>query len=90
MSVAGGLPRSVQRAVVHHCDAFQIFAKNGNQSDGWRTETPWCNTTTRLATATFPMSRSKDALQAVADRTTVGAVIVFSELALAASSRKVH
>ena len=31
-----------------------------------------------LATATFPMSRSKDALQAVADRTAVGAVIVFN------------
>jgi deoxyribonuclease IV len=33
MSVAGGLPRAVERAVVHGCEAFQIFAKNGNQ---WR------------------------------------------------------
>jgi deoxyribonuclease IV len=33
MSVAGGLPRSVERAVLHRCDAFQIFAKNANQ---WR------------------------------------------------------
>ncbi len=31
MSVAGGLPRAVERAVVHRCDAFQIFAKNANQ-----------------------------------------------------------
>jgi deoxyribonuclease-4 len=33
MSVAGGLPRAVQRAVVHRCDALQIFAKNASQ---WR------------------------------------------------------
>jgi deoxyribonuclease-4 len=33
MSVAGGLPRAVERAVVHGCDALQIFAKNANQ---WR------------------------------------------------------
>ena len=33
MSVAGGLPRAVDRAVVHRCDAFQIFSKNANQ---WR------------------------------------------------------
>ncbi len=33
MSVAGGLPRSVERAVVHGCDALQIFAKNASQ---WR------------------------------------------------------
>jgi len=33
MSVAGGLPRAVERAVVHRCDALQIFAKNANQ---WR------------------------------------------------------
>ena len=33
MSVAGGLPLAVERAVAHRCDAFQIFAKNGNQ---WR------------------------------------------------------
>jgi len=33
MSVAGGLPRSVERAIVHRCDAFQIFTKNANQ---WR------------------------------------------------------
>ena len=33
MSVAGGLPRAVQRAVAHACDAFQIFTKNANQ---WR------------------------------------------------------
>ena len=33
MSVAGGLPRSVERAVAHRCEAFQIFAKNASQ---WR------------------------------------------------------
>jgi deoxyribonuclease-4 len=33
MSVAGGLPRAVERAVAHGCEAFQIFAKNANQ---WR------------------------------------------------------
>jgi deoxyribonuclease IV len=33
MSVAGGLPRAVDRAIVHGCEAFQIFAKNANQ---WR------------------------------------------------------
>ena len=33
MSVAGGLPNAVERAVVHGCEALQIFAKNANQ---WR------------------------------------------------------
>src|SRR5438445_2263513 len=33
MSVAGGLPRAVERAIAHHCDALQIFAKNASQ---WR------------------------------------------------------
>jgi deoxyribonuclease-4 len=33
MSVAGGLPRAVERAVVHRCGALQIFAKNASQ---WR------------------------------------------------------
>ena len=33
MSVAGGLPRAVDRAVLHGCEALQIFAKNANQ---WR------------------------------------------------------
>ena len=33
MSVAGGLPLAVERAVLHRCDAFQIFAKNANR---WR------------------------------------------------------
>src|SRR5262245_12910626 len=33
VSVAGGLPLAVDRAVVQRCDAFQIFAKNANQ---WR------------------------------------------------------
>lgn len=33
MSVAGGLPLAVDRAVIHGCEAFQIFAKNANQ---WR------------------------------------------------------
>src|SRR5215212_8385602 len=33
MSVAGGLPRAVERAVAHRCEALQIFAKNANQ---WR------------------------------------------------------
>jgi deoxyribonuclease-4 len=31
MSVAGGLPRAVERAVAHRCEAFQIFAKNASQ-----------------------------------------------------------
>src|SRR6476661_573925 len=33
MSVAGGLPRAVARAVAHRCQALQIFAKNASQ---WR------------------------------------------------------
>ena len=33
MSVAGGLPRAVERARVHGCEALQIFAKNASQ---WR------------------------------------------------------
>jgi deoxyribonuclease-4 len=33
VSVAGGLPRAVERAIVQRCDALQIFAKNANQ---WR------------------------------------------------------
>lgn len=33
MSVAGGLPRAIDRAVLHGCEALQIFAKNANQ---WR------------------------------------------------------
>jgi deoxyribonuclease IV len=33
MSVAGGLPLAIGRALTHRCDALQIFAKNGNQ---WR------------------------------------------------------
>jgi deoxyribonuclease IV len=36
MSVAGGLPRAVDRAIAHRCDAMQIFAKNANQ---WRGRT---------------------------------------------------
>lgn len=34
MSVAGGMPRAVERAVVHGCDALQVFAKNANQWQG--------------------------------------------------------
>ena len=37
MSVAGGLPRAVERAVVHRCAALQIFAKNASQ---WRGRVP--------------------------------------------------
>jgi deoxyribonuclease-4 len=33
MSVAGGLPRAVERGLAHGCEAMQIFAKNANQ---WR------------------------------------------------------
>ena len=33
MSVAGGVSKAVDRAVVHHCEALQIFSKNANQ---WR------------------------------------------------------
>jgi deoxyribonuclease-4 len=33
MSVAGGVSRAVDRAVVHGCEALQIFTKNANQ---WR------------------------------------------------------
>jgi deoxyribonuclease-4 len=33
MSVAGGLPLAVERAILHRCEALQIFAKNANQ---WR------------------------------------------------------
>jgi len=34
MSVAGGLPRAVERAVAHGCQALQIFAKNASQWQG--------------------------------------------------------
>jgi deoxyribonuclease IV len=37
MSVAGGLPLAVDRAVLHGCEALQIFAKNANQ---WRGRVP--------------------------------------------------
>ena len=33
MSVAGGVPRAVERAVLHGCEALQIFTKNASQ---WR------------------------------------------------------
>ena len=33
MSVAGGLPRAVERAVLHGCQSLQIFSKNASQ---WR------------------------------------------------------
>jgi deoxyribonuclease-4 len=33
VSVAGGLPKAVARAVLHGCEAFQIFTKNASQ---WR------------------------------------------------------
>ena len=33
MSIAGGLPRAVDRAVAHGCEALQIFTKNASQ---WR------------------------------------------------------
>lgn len=33
MSIAGGLPLAVERAVAHRCEALQIFAKNASQ---WR------------------------------------------------------
>src|SRR5690349_20663058 len=33
MSVAGGVANAVERAVVHECEALQIFAKNASQ---WR------------------------------------------------------
>ena len=31
MSVAGGVSRAVDRAVVHGCEALQIFTKNASQ-----------------------------------------------------------
>ncbi len=31
MSVAGGVSKAVERAVVHGCEALQIFTKNANQ-----------------------------------------------------------
>jgi deoxyribonuclease-4 len=36
MSVAGGLPRAVERAIAHGCEALQIFAKNASQWQGRR------------------------------------------------------
>ena len=33
MSIAGGIPKAVDRAVVHGCEALQIFTKNASQ---WR------------------------------------------------------
>jgi deoxyribonuclease IV len=34
MSIAGGISRAVDRAVVHGCEALQIFAKNASQWQG--------------------------------------------------------
>ena len=34
MSVAGGVAKAVERAVVHGCEALQIFSKNANQWKG--------------------------------------------------------
>ena len=34
MSVAGGVAKAVERAVVHGCEALQIFCKNANQWNG--------------------------------------------------------
>jgi deoxyribonuclease-4 len=34
MSVAGGLPRAVERAAAHRCDALQIFTKNASRWQG--------------------------------------------------------
>ena len=34
MSVAGGVSRAVERAIVHGCEALQIFSKNANQWKG--------------------------------------------------------
>jgi deoxyribonuclease-4 len=34
MSVAGGVSKAVDRAVLHGCEALQIFSKNGNQWKG--------------------------------------------------------
>ena len=34
MSVAGGVSKAVERAVVHGCEALQIFSKNANQWNG--------------------------------------------------------
>jgi deoxyribonuclease-4 len=34
VSAAGGLPKAVARAVLHGCDAFQVFTKNANQWKG--------------------------------------------------------
>ena len=34
MSVAGGVSRAVDRAVVHRCESLQIFSKNANQWNG--------------------------------------------------------
>src|SRR5581483_8280295 len=36
MSVAGGLPLAVDRAVAHGCQAMQIFARNANRWEGRR------------------------------------------------------
>ena len=33
MSVAGGVSKAIDRAVLHGCEALQIFTKNANQ---WR------------------------------------------------------
>ena len=33
MSIGGGLPRAVDRAALHGCDALQIFTKSAGQ---WR------------------------------------------------------
>src|SRR5215210_4238622 len=34
MSIAGGVSKAVDRAVVHGCESLQIFTKNGSQWKG--------------------------------------------------------
>jgi len=40
MSIAGGVSKAVERAVVHGCEALQIFTKNGSQWIGKPLDTP--------------------------------------------------
>jgi endonuclease IV len=56
MSVSGGLPRAVERAVAHRCDALQIFRKHASYL-------------LNLASASVPLRRhSMDAMGDELDR----------------------
>ncbi len=62
MSIAGGVPCAVRRAVLHGCEALQIFSKSANQ---WRARPLPAQEIAafRAALAQQPGERARDARQ---------------------------